>query len=79
MSITGNAQSSPRTATMRAAVWYEPGDIRLEARDRPQATPGSVVLKVEACAVCGIRHENFSRRETTESLDPGYSGMKSRE
>ena len=38
---------------MQAAVWHGPKDIRVEARPIPEAIAGSVVLKVEACAICG--------------------------
>ena len=38
---------------MRAAVWYGPNDVRLEDRPIPETLPGSVVVKVKACAVCG--------------------------
>jgi len=38
---------------MQAAVWYQPNDLRLEDRPIPDAIPGSLVLKVHACAVCG--------------------------
>ena len=38
---------------MKAAVFYRPGDLRLEERAVPKAVRGSVVMRVEACAVCG--------------------------
>lgn len=38
---------------MIAAVWHGPDDLRVEERDRPEALPGTVVVKVKACAVCG--------------------------
>jgi len=38
---------------MKAAVWHGPEDLRVEERPRPEAIPGSIVLKVMACAVCG--------------------------
>ena len=38
---------------MRAAVLYGPDDLRLEHRPVPEAVPGSVVLRVDSCAICG--------------------------
>lgn len=48
---------------MQAAVLYGPDDLRLEYRPVPEAVPGSVVLKVDACAICGsdlriLKHGN---------------------
>jgi threonine dehydrogenase-like Zn-dependent dehydrogenase len=43
---------------MKAAVYYGPGDIRIEEVERPRAENGvdglGVVCKVKACAVCDI-------------------------
>ncbi len=38
---------------MLVAAWYGPNDIRLEDRDIPKVTPGTVLVKVKSCAVCG--------------------------
>lgn len=38
---------------MRAAVWHGPNDLRVEQRPIPEATPGSVVVRVRACTICG--------------------------
>ncbi len=38
---------------MLAAVVYGPGDLRLEERPVPEAPPGSVRVRVQACAICG--------------------------
>lgn len=38
---------------MKAAIWYEKGDIRIETRDLPVALPGKVRLKIKACGICG--------------------------
>jgi threonine dehydrogenase-like Zn-dependent dehydrogenase len=40
--------------TMKAAVYYGPGDIRLENIERPHANPEGVVIKIAACGVCNI-------------------------
>ncbi|MFC1901651.1 zinc-binding dehydrogenase [Chloroflexota bacterium] len=39
---------------MKAAVYYGPGDIRLEEIERPTAGTEGVVVKVRACGVCPI-------------------------
>jgi len=38
---------------MRAAVLYEPGDIRVEDVAKPLVGPHEVLVKVAACGVCG--------------------------
>jgi len=38
---------------MRALRFHGPGDLRLEAVERPEPGPGDVVVAVEACGVCG--------------------------
>ena len=40
--------------TMKAAVYYGPGDIRLKDIEVPHANPEGVVVKVKACGVCDI-------------------------
>jgi L-iditol 2-dehydrogenase len=43
----------PKDQTMRAAVMYSPGDIRLEDVPKPSAASGEVLLRVAAVGVCG--------------------------
>lgn len=38
---------------MKAAVVHAKGDLRLEERPIPEVPPGSIRVKVEACAICG--------------------------
>ena len=38
---------------MIAAVWHGPNDLRVEERERPKVLPGTVVVKVKACFICG--------------------------
>lgn len=38
---------------MRVAVYYSNSDIRIEQRPRPTAGPGELLLRVEACGICG--------------------------
>jgi len=48
---------------MKAAVFYGVGDLRLEERVRPTAGEDEVVVRVEACGICGtdqhILHGEF--------------------
>ena len=38
---------------MKAAVWYQKGDIRIEEVPEPKPGPGQVKVKVKACGICG--------------------------
>jgi L-iditol 2-dehydrogenase len=40
-------------ATMQAAVFHGANDLRVEEVPRPTAGPGTVVLEVERCGICG--------------------------
>jgi L-iditol 2-dehydrogenase len=40
-------------STMLAAVWRGPGQLDLEDRAVPAVIPGSLLIKVKACAICG--------------------------
>jgi len=40
-------------ATMRAAVFHAPGDIRVEAVPRPHPGPGEAVIRVTLTTICG--------------------------
>ena len=42
-----------KTATMRAAVFHGPGDIRVEDVPRPHAGPGEAVVRVTLTTICG--------------------------
>ena len=42
-----------RPATMRAAVFHGPGDIRVEDVPRPHAGPGEAVIRVTLTTICG--------------------------
>jgi len=48
--------------TMKAAVLYEPGDIRVELVPVPTISVGELLVKVAACGVCGsdIPRMNFA-------------------
>ncbi|MFC1937838.1 zinc-dependent dehydrogenase [Chloroflexota bacterium] len=38
---------------MRVAVWYSNRDIRIEEMSVPQIGPGELLVRVEACGICG--------------------------
>ena len=38
---------------MKAAVYYGPGDIRVEERPAPVPTPENLIVDVHCCAICG--------------------------
>ncbi|MHB0913159.1 MAG: alcohol dehydrogenase catalytic domain-containing protein [Armatimonadota bacterium] len=38
---------------MKAAVYYGPGDIRVEERPNPKPERDNLIVKVKACAICG--------------------------
>jgi len=39
--------------TMQAIVYHAPGDIRVEEVPKPECKPGELLVRVDACAVCG--------------------------
>ena len=38
---------------MKAAVFYGPGDIRVEDKPKPDIGDNDILIKIEACAICG--------------------------
>lgn len=38
---------------MRAAVYYSNRDIRIEEKAKPEIGPGELLIRVEACGICG--------------------------
>lgn len=40
-------------ATMKAQVFYEPNDMRLEEVPIPEIAPDEVLVRVKACSICG--------------------------
>jgi L-iditol 2-dehydrogenase len=64
---------------MKAAVWYGPEDLRVEERPKPAVAPGSLVVKVEACAICGsdlrIYREGNARIEEPRIIGHEISGQ----
>lgn len=56
---------------MKAAVYYGPGDIRLEEIERPKPTPEGVVVKIRACGVCNVMDVDAWIRWPTGGLGIG--------
>jgi len=44
---------------MKAIVYYAPGDVRVDTLPEPQAGPGELRVKVDACAVCGTDLKSY--------------------
>lgn len=38
---------------MRAAVYYNNADVRVEKRERPEIGAGEILMRTEACGICG--------------------------
>jgi L-iditol 2-dehydrogenase len=45
---------------MKAAVLYAPGDIRVEEMAEPEPGFGEVLIRIQACGVCGTDHSLFT-------------------
>ena len=63
---------------MLSASWYGPNDLRLEDKAIPKVVPGSVLVKVKSCAICGsdlrILGEGNSRISPPHILGHEISG-----
>ena len=47
--------------TTTAAVFYGPGDVRIEPHEVPEPGPGEVLVRVAVCGICGSDATEFSR------------------
>lgn len=45
---------------MKVAVVQNVGDVQIVEMDKPQASPGTVVLRVKACALCTVEQRAYS-------------------
>jgi L-iditol 2-dehydrogenase len=54
----GQAQKLP--ATMQAAVYRAPGEVRLETVPVPQIGPGELLIRVHTCGICGTDLKKIS-------------------
>ena len=50
---------------MRTAVYYSNSDIRIEERPNPEIGPGEVLIRVQACGICGTDVLEWYRRDKT--------------
>lgn len=58
---------------MRAAVFYGPGDLRIEERENPQVGAGEVLVEVLACGICGTdRHIYHGEFDARPPVVPGH-------
>ncbi|CAA9545591.1 MAG: Alcohol dehydrogenase [uncultured Thermomicrobiales bacterium] len=59
---------------MRAVIIERPGEVRVDDVPEPEATPGSVVVKVGACGICGtdIHILDGEFPPTTYPIIPGH-------
>ena len=58
---------------MKAAIYYDVGDVRIEEIEKPKAGPGEVVIKVEAALTCGTDVKTYKRGHPLRK--PGASGF----
>ena len=73
---------------MRVAMWYNNRDIRIEEVPTPKAGPGEILVKVEACGICGSDIVEWYRLPraplvpghelggVVEGVGPGVTGFK---
>ncbi len=54
---------------MQALRLYGPSDLRLENLPVPKAPPGGLVVKVEACAICGSDVRNVGAGGSSHGMD----------
>jgi L-iditol 2-dehydrogenase len=55
---------------MKKAVLRDPGKVEVVEMDIPTCPDGGVVVKVEACAVCGTDVENYLHGQRMDQLPP---------
>ncbi|MFO7936271.1 MAG: alcohol dehydrogenase catalytic domain-containing protein [Kiritimatiellia bacterium] len=58
---------------MRAVIYHGPNDVRVESVSLPECEEGGLLVKVEACAVCGSDLKTF-RRGNPRMLPPVVMG-----
>ena len=54
---------------MKAAVFYGPRDLRIEDVEEPEIGPGDILVKVEACGICGSDLHGYKKGSMTR---PGW-------
>jgi len=73
---TSEAQSATVPATMRAAVLFGPGDLRVVRKPTPRPGPGEVLVRVAMCGTCGtdlkIQAHPFPNQPPFGEFTPGH-------
>lgn len=59
---------------MKAALFYAPGDIRIDEIDVPPISEGELLIRVRACAVCGTDIRVFEGKKTKGIHPPAVIG-----
>ncbi len=59
---------------MKAAILYNPEDMRIEEREKPSIGPDDLLLKVKACALCGTDIRIYRGTKTTGIHYPSVIG-----
>ncbi|MDH7500511.1 MAG: zinc-dependent dehydrogenase, partial [candidate division NC10 bacterium] len=59
---------------MKAAVFYAPGDMRLNEMEMPSISDGELLVRVKACAVCGTDIRVFEGKKTKGISPPAVIG-----
>jgi len=55
--------TSGEKAKMRVAMWYSNRDVRLEEMSVPEIGPGEMLVRIEACGICGSDAMEWYRRD----------------
>src|SRR5215208_865174 len=51
--------------SVRAAMFYEPGDVRMEDVPEPEPGPGEILVRIGAALTCGTDVKTFKRGHPT--------------
>lgn len=63
--MTPTRQANREVVTMRAAMFYEPGDVRMEDVPAPEPGPGEVLVHIGAALTCGTDVKTYKRGHPT--------------
>ena len=58
---------------MKAAVWYEKGDIRIEDIPDPKPRTKQVKVRINTCAICGLDLHEYREGPFIISTRPAQS------
>ena len=60
---------------MKAAVYYGPGDVRIEEREIPKAGADEIVVKIDYCGVCGSDVESYHHNTNKPVMVLGHENV----